>query len=60
MKALHKKGFEIRQAKGDHIAVSKPSVQPFVVPLHKELKKGTLDFIIKMSEDFKEGFMELI
>jgi predicted RNA binding protein YcfA (HicA-like mRNA interferase family) len=62
LKALQKKGFRIRKGKGDHIVVDKPSdnVPPFVVPLKDELKKGTLHFIIKSSNDFKEDFEQLI
>jgi predicted RNA binding protein YcfA (HicA-like mRNA interferase family) len=60
LKALYRKGFKPRRAKGDHVVVSKEGVQPFVVPLHKELKEGLLHFIIKKSGDFKEGFFELM
>jgi predicted RNA binding protein YcfA (HicA-like mRNA interferase family) len=55
LKALQKKGFGIRMGRGDHVVVKKEDVQ-FVVPLHPQLKKGTLDHIIKSSGDFKEGF----
>lgn len=60
LKALHKKGFSIRKGKGSHVVVSSKDVPPFVVPLHEELKKGTLDFIIKSSKDFKEGFQKFL
>lgn len=62
LKALQKKGFRMRKGKGDHIVVDKPSdnVLPFVVPLKDELKPGTLHFIIKSSNDFKEDFERLI
>jgi predicted RNA binding protein YcfA (HicA-like mRNA interferase family) len=61
LKALQKKGFRIRRGKGDHIVVDKPDeVEPFVVPLKKELKKGTLHFIIKSSKDFKDDFHRLL
>lgn len=59
LKILEKKGFRIRKGRGSHVAVSKPDVPPFVVPKHKELKKGTLDHIIKNSKDFKEDFAKL-
>lgn len=62
LKALQRKGFRIRKGKGDHIVVDKPNddVLPFVVPLKRELKKGTLHFIIKSSKDFKEDFERLV
>ncbi len=62
LKALQRKGFRIRKGRGDHIVVDKPSdnVQPFVVPLKGELKKGTLHFVIKSSKDFKDDFERLI
>jgi len=60
LKVLQKKGFYIRKGKGDHIVISKLDVPPFVVPLHRELKTGTLNFIIKRSQDFKEKFYELL
>lgn len=62
LKALQKKGFRIRKGKGSHIVVDRPTnnIAPFVVPLKKELKKGTLNHIIKSSKDFKEGFFRLL
>ena len=60
LKALHRKGFKTRKAKGSHVVVEKPGVRPFVVPLHKELKKGTINHIIKNSMDFKEQFYQLV
>ena len=61
LKALEKKGFRIRKGRGSHIVVDRPDncVAPFVVPLKKELKKGTLNHIIKSSKDFKEDFYRL-
>jgi len=62
LKVLKKKGFRIRKGRGSHIVVDRPanSVAPFVVPIRKELKKGTLNFIIKSSKNFKEDFYKLI
>ncbi len=59
LKILEKKGFKIRKGRGSHIVVSRPDISPFVVPLHKELKTGTLNHIIKNSKDFKEDFYQL-
>jgi len=60
LKVLQKKGFNIRKGRGSHVVVSKEDIPPFVVPLHHELKKGTLNFIIKHSQNFKEKFLELL
>ena len=62
LKALQRKGFRIRRGRGSHVIVDKPSdfVEPFVVPLHAELKKGTLAHIINSSKDFKEDFDRLL
>ncbi|MBS7629826.1 hypothetical protein KEJ23_07700 [Candidatus Bathyarchaeota archaeon] len=43
-----------------NVVVSRRDVPPFVVPLHRELKKGTIQHIIKNSKDFKEDFYKLI
>lgn len=56
LKALEHKGFEMRMGKGSHVVVKKAGFQPFVVPLHPELKKGLLNFIIKSSGNFENGF----
>ncbi|RLI10108.1 hypothetical protein DRO42_02310 [Candidatus Bathyarchaeota archaeon] len=58
LKALEKKGFELRRGKGSHVVAYKQDTKPFTVPLHRELKKGTLNHIIKSSGDFKEGFYQ--
>jgi predicted RNA binding protein YcfA (HicA-like mRNA interferase family) len=60
LKALQRKGFTIRKGRGSHVVVSKEGTPPFVVPLHHELKKGTLNHIVKSSGDFKEGFEEFL
>jgi len=60
LKALQKKGFEIRMGRGDHVVVKKKDMPLFIVPLHPELKKGTLDHIIKSSGNFKDGFHKFL
>jgi predicted RNA binding protein YcfA (HicA-like mRNA interferase family) len=60
LKALERKGFTLRKGRGSHVVVSKEGTPPFVVPLHHELKKGTLNHIVKSSGDFKEGFDKLL
>ena len=61
LKALNRKGFRIRKGKGSHVVVDRleDHIQPFVVPLKKELKKGTQNFIVKSSKNFKDHFLKL-
>jgi predicted RNA binding protein YcfA (HicA-like mRNA interferase family) len=59
VKILAKQGFEIRRQTSGHIVVQK-EWRVFAVPLHKELKKGTLMAILKQAditvEEFKQFF----
>jgi predicted RNA binding protein YcfA (HicA-like mRNA interferase family) len=59
VKVLAKQGFEIRRQTSSHIVVQK-EWRVFAVPLHKELKKGTLMAILKQAditvEEFKQFF----
>ncbi len=54
-----KQGFEVKRQATSHIVVQK-DWRVFSVPLHRELKKGTLIDILKQAgigvEDFKRGF----
>jgi len=59
VKYLAKRGFEIKRQSASHIVVQK-EWRVFSVPLHRELKKGTLIGILKQAgieiEDFKREF----
>jgi len=59
VKYLAKQGFEIKRQTSSPIVVQK-EWRVFSVPLHRELKKGTLMGILKQAgievEDFKQGF----
>jgi len=59
VKYLAKQGFEIKRQTSSHVVVQK-EWRVFSVPLHRELKKGTLMGILKQAgievEDFKQGF----
>jgi predicted RNA binding protein YcfA (HicA-like mRNA interferase family) len=59
VKYLAKQGFEAKRQKSSHVVVQK-EWHVFSVPLHRELKKGTLIGILKQAgievEDFKLGF----
>ncbi len=59
VKILARQGFEIRRQTSSHIVVQK-EWRVFSVPLHKELKEGTLLAILKQAditvEEFKQFF----
>ncbi len=59
VKLLTREGFEIRRQSSSHIVLQK-GWRVFSVPLHKELKKGTLIAILKQAditvEEFKQWF----
>ncbi len=58
---LKKKGFVAVRQKGDHLRLEKNTVEKTIkltVPLHKELKKGTLNRIIKDAELTLEEFLK--
>ncbi|MDO9034933.1 MAG: type II toxin-antitoxin system HicA family toxin [Methanoregula sp.] len=59
VKYLARQGFEIKRQSASHVVVQK-EWRVFSVPLHRELKKGTLIGILKQAgievEDFKRGF----
>ena len=48
-KRLEAAGFVFRSGKGDHVVGRHADGRTVTVPLHKELKKGTLHAIAKMS-----------
>ena len=56
IKILVQKGFIIRRQSGSHVVMQK-NERVFAVPLHSELKKGTLKTILKQAglnaEDLK-------
>ena len=62
IKKLKKAGFIATRQKGSHIRLEKFDGEKTVkltVPLHKEMKKGTLLRIIKDAQLTVEGFLEL-
>jgi predicted RNA binding protein YcfA (HicA-like mRNA interferase family) len=56
---LAKHGFEVRRQTSSHVVVQK-EWRVFSIPLHRELKKGTLIGILKQAGieagDFKKGY----
>lgn len=59
IKILEENGFLVSRQKGSHVVLTKKSSSGktiVVVPIHKELKKGTLRSISNMSELDKSKF----
>jgi predicted RNA binding protein YcfA (HicA-like mRNA interferase family) len=59
IKILEENGFSVSRQKGSHVVLVKLSEtgkKIVVVPVHKELKKGTLRSIANMSEIDKSKF----
>ena len=57
MKALVKAGWTFER---QHVVLYKEGVGILVVPLHKELDRGTLRAIIKQSGISREEFLKLL
>ena len=49
IKILVRKGFTVRRQAGSHVVIQKDE-RVFAVPLHNELKKGTLKAILKQAD----------
>ena len=63
IKILSKTGFVSARQKGSHVILKKDSadgVKTTVVPLHKEIDRGTLLEIIRQAGLKKEEFLKLI
>ena len=61
IRALERAGFYQRRQKGDHVFMQQDS--PYlaaVVPLHREIKPGTLRTIIRDAGLTVEAFVELL
>ena len=59
IKALNKAGFRAARQSGSHVVLRHPDGRRTVVPLHKELDRGTLMGIIEQCKLTKEQFMKL-
>lgn len=60
--ALERAGYSVRGQKGSHISLVHlgPPRRLIVVPLHKELDRGTLRAIIRQADLTVEQFCELL
>jgi predicted RNA binding protein YcfA (HicA-like mRNA interferase family) len=62
-KALGKAGFQVVGQKGSHVRLKKKisdKIFIVIVPLHSEVKKGTLKSILRQSGLSTEEFMKLL
>ncbi len=50
IKLLVKKGYAIRSRRGSHVNLIHPTLAPLTVPLHKELKRGLLHYVIGVAK----------
>jgi len=63
IKALQKKGFKIAGIRGSHVKLKKKINRKtilVIVPLHKELKKGTLNAILRQAGLSRHQFLNLL
>lgn len=60
IKALVKAGWSVERQRGSHVVLYKEGIGILVVPLHKELDRGTLRAIIKQSGMSKDEFLKLL
>ena len=63
IRALIKTGFEQKRTKGSHVILTKMIDKQkiaLVVPLHKEIDRGTLIEIIRQARLKREEFLKLI
>lgn len=62
IKALRKEGWEVVRQRGSHVRLKKPGRRhALVVPLHKELRRGTLAGILRdadLSTDNLRGLLD--
>ena len=59
IRALERLGFEQARQRGSHVVLRRNSVG-CVVPLHKELKTGTLAGIIRQAQLSQEEFLKAV
>ncbi len=60
IKALVKAGWNVERQRGSHVVLFKEGAGIVVVPLHRELDRGTLRAIIKQSGMSVGEFVDLL
>ena len=60
MRAFEALGYERVRQSGSHVRLIRRGRQPLTVPLHKELKRGTLRALIRAAGLSTEEFVRLL
>ncbi|MGH8886874.1 MAG: type II toxin-antitoxin system HicA family toxin [Egibacteraceae bacterium] len=60
MKALTRAGFEFVRQRGSHVTLLHEDGRRVTVPLHREVKRGTLSGILAQAEMSREEFAALL
>lgn len=61
IKALRKDGWEVVRQRGSHVRLKKPGQRhALVVPLHKEIKRGTLGGILRDADLTSDDLRRLL
>ena len=58
--ALGKAGFQRTGGRGSHCKFTGPNGEKVIVPLHDELKTGTLSAILRQSRLSRDAFLEAL
>lgn len=60
VKFLKKKGFEVFSRKGSHVKmISRNRKTKAIIPMHKEISRGTLNSVLKQAKLTREEITEL-
>ena len=60
VRALAKAGFVEVSQRGSHLKLRNPAGKTVIVPLHRELARGTLRSILRQADLTVEAFVELL
>jgi predicted RNA binding protein YcfA (HicA-like mRNA interferase family) len=60
VQALHRAGFESVSARGSHHKLRRADGRTVIVPLHRELARGTLRSILRQADLTVEAFLALL
>lgn len=58
--ALERAGFQRTGGRGSHAKYTGPNGEKVIVPLHDELKTGTLSAILRQSRLSRDSFLEFL
>lgn len=59
-RALERVGFEQVSQRGSHLKLQRPDGRTAIVPLHRELARGTLRSILRQADIAVEDFVRLL